>query len=182
MSGKLSELNLFCKACLLNVGKLWVGFFQVRIAFGLDESLVGTLSGRLPFAVACIQLINNVHSLNHLSERREALLVQKGIAFVSSIEKDLGRSRVGSSRSKNHSASGIGDFDGIIGDASGSPLALYVGVAIDSKLTDKARKHSKDASIIEKLFFGQFLSRSQTKDTTHMRILLLHMIAGYENT
>lgn len=148
---------------MLNVRKLWVRFFQVGIPFSLDESLVGSLPSWLTFTITRVQLIYNIHAFDDLTERRKPLLVQESIAIGSSVEKYLSSPRIWSSCGKDHRAPRIADLDRIIRDALGSPLALNLGVTIDAKLCDKARKHAKYTCFVEELFFRELLQR-ETKE------------------
>lgn len=73
----------------LYVRELGVRSFQVRVTLGLNQTLVWSLSGGSSFSISSIELIDNVHAFDDLSERRKALFVQETISFVICIEKDL---------------------------------------------------------------------------------------------
>mmetsp|Transcript_124625 Transcript_124625/g.360529 ORF Transcript_124625/g.360529 Transcript_124625/m.360529 type:complete len:261 (-) Transcript_124625:401-1183(-) len=157
-SGRLHlAIALISKTGRLNVGKLGVGILQVCITLRLNEALVRSLSGGCPLTVSGIKFINDIHSLDNLTKRREALFVQESIPFLASVEKDLCGATVGPGGGKDNSSTCIRYLHRIVGNALRSPLALDFGVSIDSKLSNKAWKNSENSGIIVKLLLRQFL-------------------------
>ena len=81
--------NLINEFGTLDVRELGVGSLQVSVTFGLNQTLVWSLSRGSSLSISSIELIDDVHAFNDLSERRKALLVKETVPLVSCIDKDL---------------------------------------------------------------------------------------------
>ena len=88
------------KLGLLNKGQFGKLALQIGIALQLNSSLIGSLSRRSPFAIPGIHLVDHFfHSIYDNTNGCKSLSIQKGI--VSCIDKDLGRSCIGTGRGKD---------------------------------------------------------------------------------
>ena len=130
---------------------------QIGIALELNFALIGTLAGGGAFAVTSVHAINNIHAFNNLSNGTKALIIQKCIALVTSVDEYLCRATIGASRGKDNGTTCVGDLDGVVLEILASPFALYGGVAVNAKLNNKARNDAKDATIVPEAGFSQLL-------------------------
>src|SRR5881394_4379880 len=70
--------------------------FEIGVPFGLNLSLIGPPSARRAFAVARVQLVDDIHPFDHLPEGREALRVERVIG--AEVDEHLCRARAGARR------------------------------------------------------------------------------------
>ena len=146
--------RLGLESSFAEIGKFGVILRQVGIALELDLSLVGSLACRSSFSVSSVKAIHNVHAFNDFPNRTKALIIQKGIALLASIDKDLGSTTIGSSRGKDDCSSCVGNLDGVILENLSTPLGLQGRISRNAKLRNKARNDTKDAAVVPKSSLG----------------------------
>ena len=130
---------------------------QVGIALQLDLALIGTTARGSALAISGVELIHNIHSFNDFSNGTKALIIQKGIALFTGIDKNLRCATIGTGRGKHHRSPRIGHLDGIVLEVLSAPLGLQGGISRNAKLRNKARNDTKDAATVPKSRFRQLL-------------------------
>lgn len=124
--------------------------------------------------------IHQFHSFHHVSDRTKSLVVQKGIAFMTGIDKNLRSSRMGrSSRGKGHGTALIADSvtslgclvdttttttsgrQGVVRNGTTAPVSLHVRIGRNPKLSKDSREDPKNPTLIPKLRFRKFLSTGE---------------------
>src|SRR5687767_1593682 len=83
----LQRVPLLFDRRLLDEIHPWIVLLQIGIAFHLQPALVGAATARRALAVLGVELVDHLHALDHLAERRETLAIETGV--VSEIDEHL---------------------------------------------------------------------------------------------
>src|SRR4051812_598104 len=89
----LFSAKLFLDRRLLDGVEIGKVLRQIGVAFHLHAPLVGTAAARGALAVFGVELVDDLHPLDHAAERREALAVEA--AVLTEVDEHLGRACVG---------------------------------------------------------------------------------------
>lgn len=85
------------------------------------------------------------------------MTVKKAVPLFSRIDKQLCRTRVGSSRGKDYRTAFVSGLDWIVRNGAAPPLFLHIGITVDSELCDKAGQYTKEATVGPETNVRQFL-------------------------
>lgn len=129
----------------------------------LNKTLVRTFARRGTFPVSRITMIHNIHSLHYFSNRRKALLVQKGVALFARVDEYLCGTAVGARSGEDDCAAFIAHAHGVILQVGAAPFGLDGGIAIDAKLDHKTGQHAENTTIIPESKTSKFLADRVTE-------------------
>src|SRR5215467_2392279 len=110
---------------------------EVVVSLELDFCGVGSLAAAgWHLAVAAVERVYRVHAVHHFADRRESFLIERLV--IAEVEEQLRGAAIGSILGISESAAGIALFDGVVGDVSGGPELVGLGVAAYAELDEAA--------------------------------------------
>lgn len=116
---------------------------EITGTFVRDAALVGGLS------VSSVNLTDNVHALDDLSESSEAHTVEASV--VSEVDEKLSRTCVGAGSGEGDGASSVAQHDGIVGDVGVLPLVVSLRVRGETPLDNESRNNAEERTVVEEV-------------------------------
>src|SRR6185312_1661812 len=129
---------------IVEVGKV---LFQVGVSLLLNPALIGPATAGSAFAVLAVDLVHNIHSLDHLAKGREAHPIKAVVVAV--IDEQLRGPRVGPGGRKRDRPARVAGLDWVVGNPSLAPGGGDLRIAVDAKLDHEPGDHAEKSNVLE---------------------------------
>ena len=120
---------------------------EISVAVAANAALIGTVAVRSAFAVAGVELLDDVHALSHLAERREAHAVEAGV--VTEVDEELSGAGVGAGGGEGDGAFEIALDHLVVLDVVGGDGDGGVGVGCEAELNDEAGQDAEELGVVK---------------------------------
>ena len=138
--------------CGLNTIDIREVFVEIGLPFVGNRALVRA------FAIAAIELLDDVHAGSHLAKWRKALAVVSGI--IPQIDEELGGASVRAGSGKGKRAGTIALGNRIVLDIGALPGPVDGRVGAEAELDDEAGNDAEEGGVVVEAMFDQVMKRS----------------------
>src|SRR5205814_3090829 len=105
-------------------------FRQIRVALSLNLPLLRSAAARRAFAVAAVQLLDDIHARCDFAEGRKSLLVERR-PVVLVVDEELRRAGIRTAVGESHHAAFVALLHRLVGNSGVAPRRLNAGSAVD---------------------------------------------------